>query len=205
MQKKRKPFIVTEELYVDEFLGGEIDVVYQAKDEEFSYLGTQVQRQKAEKQGAFFTNIYRTVMGNHSKICRKKITGIPDILVTENNSDNVLHNLGASHLDNIFHLANSRNIDNIAEQLLTDKSNDLIVTTFHNIFQMVNPNRCSEVSPKDKIYNEIISRFITNTSNRYGIMLSYTSLVTEDVPMELKMLMQRQVSKMMKKKHRIQH
>ena len=26
---KKKPFIVTEELYVDEFLGGEIDIVYQ--------------------------------------------------------------------------------------------------------------------------------------------------------------------------------
>ena len=42
----KKPFIVTEELYINEFLGGEINVVYQAKDEEFSYLETQVQEQK---------------------------------------------------------------------------------------------------------------------------------------------------------------
>ena len=40
---KKKPFIMNEELYIDEFLDGEIDVVYQAKDEEFSYLDTQVQ------------------------------------------------------------------------------------------------------------------------------------------------------------------
>ena len=36
---------------------------------------------------------------------------------------------------------------------------------------------------KLKQYNEIISRFITDTSNRYGIMLSYTSFTTEDVPL----------------------
>ena len=46
---KKKPFIVTEELFIDEFLGAEIDVVCQGKDEEFSYLETQVQEQKAEK------------------------------------------------------------------------------------------------------------------------------------------------------------
>ena len=75
---KKKPFIVTEELYTDEFLCGEIDVMHQAKDEEFSYLETQVQEQKAEKQGGLFTNFYRTVMGNCRKTCRKKITGSPD-------------------------------------------------------------------------------------------------------------------------------
>ena len=37
---RKKPFIITEELYIDEFLGREVDVVYQAKDEEFSYLKT---------------------------------------------------------------------------------------------------------------------------------------------------------------------
>ena len=44
---KKKPFIVIEEVYVDEFLGGGINVVYQVKDEQFSYLETQVQEQKA--------------------------------------------------------------------------------------------------------------------------------------------------------------
>ena len=39
---RKKPFIVTEELYIEEFLGGEIDLAYQAKDEEFCYLETQV-------------------------------------------------------------------------------------------------------------------------------------------------------------------
>ena len=47
---KKKPFIVTEELCINEFLGGEIDVVYQAKDEEFSYLETQVQEQKQKNR-----------------------------------------------------------------------------------------------------------------------------------------------------------
>ena len=46
---KKKPFIVTEELYIDQFLGGGINVMYQAKDEEISYLEKQVQEQKAEK------------------------------------------------------------------------------------------------------------------------------------------------------------
>ena len=47
---KTKSFIVTEELFKDEFLGGEIDVVYQVKDQEFRYQETQVQEQKAENR-----------------------------------------------------------------------------------------------------------------------------------------------------------
>ena len=177
--------------------------MYQAKDEKFSYLETQVQEQKADKTG-LFTNIYRMVMGNHRKTHTKNITGIPDTLVTANNSNNVLDNLGASYLGNIVHQANSTNKDNIAEQLLTEKLNNLIVNTFHDIFQNVNPNSLSEVSPKVKQYNEIISRFIMDTSTRYGIMLSYTSLVTEDVQCGYKCLTSqlkilRQVSKMIKK------
>ena len=46
---KEKPFVLTEELYIDEFLGGDISIVFQVKDEEFSYLETQVQELKAEK------------------------------------------------------------------------------------------------------------------------------------------------------------
>ena len=37
---KKKPFIVTEELYIDDLLGGEINGVFQVKDEMFSYLET---------------------------------------------------------------------------------------------------------------------------------------------------------------------
>ena len=47
---KREPFIVTEELYIDEFLGREINVVYQVKDEELRYLETQVRGQKTENR-----------------------------------------------------------------------------------------------------------------------------------------------------------
>ena len=108
---KKKPFIITEELYIDEVLGVEIDVVYQAKDEDLGYLETQDQEQKAEKQGGLFTNTYRTVIGNGRKTLRKKITGIPDTLVTENNSNNVLDNIDASYLGNVVHLANSTNKD----------------------------------------------------------------------------------------------
>ena len=93
---KKKPFIVTEELYIDEFLGREIDVVYQEKDKEFSYLETQVREQNAEKQAGLFIDICRTVMDNCIKTHRKKTTSIPDTLVTEDNSRNVLENLGAS-------------------------------------------------------------------------------------------------------------
>ena len=91
---KKKQSIVTDGPYVDEFLGGEIDTVYKAKDEELSYLETQVREQKTEKQGVFFINIYRTVMGNHRKTHRKTNTGIPDTPFTENSSSNVLDNLG---------------------------------------------------------------------------------------------------------------
>ena len=35
---KKKPFTITKEIYMDEFLGGEMDVVYQANGDEFSYL-----------------------------------------------------------------------------------------------------------------------------------------------------------------------
>ena len=158
---KKKTFVVTEKLYIDEFLGGEIHVVYQAKDEDFSYLETQVQEQKAEKQGGLFTGIYRKVMGNCRKTHRKENYNIPDTLVTENNLNNILENLGASYFGNTVHLANSTNRDNIAELLLTEKLKDIMVTTFCDIFQNVNPNSLSKVSPKVKQYNEIISRFIT--------------------------------------------
>ena len=50
---KKKPFIITVELYVDEFLGGEIDLVYQAKDEGFSYLEIQVQKLNSRNMGRF--------------------------------------------------------------------------------------------------------------------------------------------------------
>ena len=172
---KKEPFIVTEELYINEFLGGEIDVVYQAKDEEFSYLETQIQEQKAEKQGGFFSNFYRTVMGNHRKTHKKKITSIPDTPVTENNSINVLDNFGASYLGNVVNPPNPTNRDNVAEQSLTEKLNDLIVTIFHGISEKVYPDSLHEVLPKVKQYKEIISRFITDTSNKYGVTLSYTS------------------------------
>ena len=73
---------------------------------------------KAEKQGSLFTNIYKTVMGNYRKTHRKKITGIPDTLATENNSSNVLDNLGASYLGKVANPANSINRNNVAKQLL---------------------------------------------------------------------------------------
>ena len=84
-------------------------------------------------------------MGNQRKTCRKKITGIPDTLVTVNNSNNVLDNLGASYSGNVVHLTNSTNRDNVAEQWLREKLNDLIVTSFCNIFQNVNPHTLSEI------------------------------------------------------------
>ena len=83
---------------------------------------------------------------------RKKNTGIPDTLVNENNSSSILDNLGASYLGNVVSMTNSTNRDNVAEQLLREKSNDLIVTTFYNIFQNVNPDSLSEVSPKVVYY-----------------------------------------------------
>ena len=88
-------------------------------------------------------------MGNCRKTCRKKITGIPDTPVTENNSSNTLDNLGSLYLGNIANLTNSTNRDNAAEQLLTEKLNDLIVTTSHDIFSNVNPDSLSEVSLKE--------------------------------------------------------
>ena len=49
---KKKPFIVTVKLSVDEFLGGEIDVMYQVNDAELSYLETS-SRAKRRKTGRF--------------------------------------------------------------------------------------------------------------------------------------------------------
>ena len=71
--------------------------------------------------------------------------------------------------------------DNIAEWVLTEQLNGLVVTTFCNLFQHVNTESLSEVSPKVKQYNETISRFIIDTSNRCGITLLYTSLLVEDI------------------------
>ena len=120
---------------MDEFLGGEMNVVYQANDDEFSYLEAWVKESKAETSGSLFANIYKTVMGTHRKTHSKKITGVPDTLVTENNSSNALDNLGASYLGNIISPT-----DNIAEQVLTELLSDLAVATFCNLFQHANNN-----------------------------------------------------------------
>ena len=121
-------------------------------------------------------------MGTCRKTHRKKITGGPDTLVTENNSSNTLDNLGVSYLGNVVSLTKPKR-DDIAEQILTEQFNGLVVTIFHNLFQYINSDSLSEVSPKVKQYNKATSRFIVDTSNRYGITLSYTSLLLEDVPL----------------------
>ena len=135
---------------------------------------------RAEALGGLLSNIYRTVMGTHRKTHRNKITDAPDTLVTENNSSNTLDNLEASYLGNVVSLTNPKR-DNIGEQVLTEQLNGLVLTTFHNLFQHINTDSLSEVSPKVKQYNKTISRFIADTSNRNGIILSYTSLLVEDV------------------------
>ena len=65
------------------------------------------------------------VVGNSRVHLQKKIMGIPDTLVTENNSSSVLDNLGALYLGNIGNLAKSTNRDDVAEQLLTEKLSNL--------------------------------------------------------------------------------
>ena len=75
-----------------------MDVVYQENDDKFSYLEAQVKENKAGTPGGLFSNIYRTVMGTHRKKSRKKITGVPNTPVTENNSSNTLDNLGTTYL-----------------------------------------------------------------------------------------------------------
>ena len=49
-------------------------------------------------------------MVNCRETCRKKITSIPDTLVTENNSSNVLDNLGDSYLSKVVNPANPTEI-----------------------------------------------------------------------------------------------
>ena len=148
---------------MDEFLGGEMGVVYQANDDAFSYLEAQVKENKAETQGGLFSNIYKTIIDTHKKTSRKKITGVPDTPVTKNNSSNTLDTLGALYLGNIINPTNPKT--NIAEQVLTEKLNGLVLTTFCNLFQHVNKDSLSEVSSKVKQYNETISRFIADTSS----------------------------------------
>ena len=146
---RKKPFIITKEIYMDEFLGGEMDMVYQANDDEFSYLEAQVKENKAEALEGLFRNIYKTVMGTHRKTCRKEVTCVPNSLVTENNSSNILDNICVSYLGNIVSPTNPKT-DNLAEQVLPEKLNDRLVTTFCNLFQHVNTDSLSEVSPKVK-------------------------------------------------------
>ena len=70
-------------------------------------------------------------------------------MVTKNNSSNTLDNLGALYLGSIVNITNPKT-DNIAEQVLTEQINGLVVTTFHNLFQNVNTDSLSEISPKVK-------------------------------------------------------
>ena len=85
-----------------------------------------------------------------------------------------------SYLGNIVSPTNPKT-DNIAGQALTEQLNNLVVITFHNLFHNIDTDSLSEVSPKVKQYNKTISWFIADTSNEYGITLSYTSLLAEDV------------------------
>ena len=150
---------------MDEFPGGEVNVVYWANDDEFNYLEAQVKENNAETSGDLFSNIYKTIIGTHRKTCRKKITVIPNTQVTENNSSNTLDNLHALYLGNVVSPTNPKT-NNIAEQVLTEQLEDLVITTFHILFQHCKTDSLSEDSPKVKQHNKTISRCIADISNR---------------------------------------
>ena len=54
---KRRPFIITKDRDINKFVGEEMDVIYQATDEDFVFFEAQVREQDAERNRSIITSI----------------------------------------------------------------------------------------------------------------------------------------------------
>ena len=66
--------------------------------------------------------------------------------------------------------------------LLNEKLNDKIYSTFKETFSNTNLDSVSELSPKFHSYNKEITKFIEEINIKYGIILDYTVLEISEVP-----------------------
>ena len=79
---KKRPFIITEEGHIHKFLRPEMDVIYQASDEDFNFSKTQVRKLNAERNESVSTSIFRTITGTRHKTRRRQVTSIPPMHIT---------------------------------------------------------------------------------------------------------------------------
>ena len=79
---KKGPFIVIKDGDIDKFAAEEMDVIYQATDEDLNFFEAQVKELDTERNQSIITSIFRTLTGTRHKMRRRQVTSIP------NNTDN---------------------------------------------------------------------------------------------------------------------
>ena len=79
---KKRAFIITEDGDIDKFSGEEMDVIYEAFDEDFNFFETQVRELNAERNQSILTCIFRTITGTRHKTRRRQVTSIPSMPIT---------------------------------------------------------------------------------------------------------------------------
>ena len=73
---KKKAFIITEDGDIDKFSGEEMDVIYQAADEDFNLFEAQVRELDAERNHSLLRSLFRAITGTRHKTRRRQVTGI---------------------------------------------------------------------------------------------------------------------------------
>ena len=79
---EKRAFIITEDGDIDKFAGEEMDVIYQANDEDFNFFEAQVRDLDAKRNQSIITHILRTFTGTRCKTRRRQDTSIPPMLIT---------------------------------------------------------------------------------------------------------------------------
>ena len=79
---KQKAFIITEEGDINRFSGEGMGVIYQAADENFIFLETQVRELDAERNQSVLTSIFRSLTGTGQKTRIWQVTGILPMPIT---------------------------------------------------------------------------------------------------------------------------
>ena len=79
---KKRAFVITDDGDIDKFSGEEVDVIYQAADEDLNFSETQVRELDAERNKSILTSLFRTITSTRCKTRRRQFTGIPPVPIT---------------------------------------------------------------------------------------------------------------------------
>ena len=143
---KLRTFVITEDGDIDKFAGEEMDVIYQATDEDFNFFQAQVRELDAERNQSIITSIFRTLTGTRCKTRRRQVTSIPPTLITPGAaSPTVIPSVAATpdthvtimtHIQEILATTSVLNTPAMVEQELSVPETVLPETTANNESQL---------------------------------------------------------------------